>query len=75
MDPVLLRQIWQAHSGKIVGLMVGFFVGLMIIIIGFFQALFIIFCMVAGYLIGKRLDDKEDILDILDKLLPPGTHR
>ncbi len=33
------------------------------------------FCMVVGYFIGKRIDDKEDLMDILDKLLPPGTHR
>lgn len=75
MDPVLLRQIWQYHNGKILGVLIGLFVGLMIIAIGFFQALFVLFCMVVGYIIGKRIDEQEDLLEIIDKLLPPGTHR
>lgn len=75
MDPVLLREIWRAHSGKISGVLIGFFIGLLILTIGFFQALFILICMILGYFIGKRIDDKEDLMEILDKLLPPGTHR
>jgi uncharacterized membrane protein len=75
MDPVLFQEIWRAHSGKITGVLIGFVLGLLILIIGFFQALFVMFCMVVGYFIGKRIDDKEDLMDILDKLLPPGTHR
>ena len=75
MDPILLQQIWQAHNGKILGLIIGLVVGLMIIAIGFFQALFVLFCMIVGYVIGKRIDEKEDLLEIIDRLLPPGTHR
>ena len=75
MDLTLLKQVWQAHGGKIGGLLIGFFVGMLIIAIGFFQALFVFICMVVGYIVGKRIDEKEDLLDIIDKLLPPGTHR
>ena len=75
LDPTLFRQIWHAHGGKISGLLIGFFVGMLIIAIGFFQALFVFICMVVGYIVGKRIDEKEDLLDIIDKLLPPGTHR
>ena len=75
MDPILLQQIWQAHSGKILGILTGFVGGLMIIAIGFFQALFVLVCMIVGYIIGKRIDEKEDLLEIIDRLLPPGTHR
>lgn len=74
-DPALLKQIWHSHGGKISGLLIGFFVGMLIIAIGFFQALFVFICMVVGYVVGKRIDEKEDLLDIIDKLLPPGTHR
>ena len=75
MDPILLQEIWRVHSGKIIGVSIGLVLGLLILAIGFFQALFVLFCMVVGYVIGKRIDDKEDLMEILDKLLPPGTHR
>ena len=75
MDSLLLQEIWRAHSGKIIGLLVGFVTGLMIIAIGFFQALFVLICMIVGYVVGKRIDDKEDLMELVDRLLPPGTHR
>ncbi len=75
MDRKLIEEIWQHHSGKIVGVMIGFTLGVLIIIFGFFQTIFVLLCVIAGYIVGKRIDEKEDIMDILDKLLPPGYHR
>ena len=75
MDPILFQEIWRDHSGKIMGVSIGFILGILILAIGFLQALFVMFCMVVGYVIGKWIDDKEDLMEILDKLLPPGTHR
>ncbi|HWR39399.1 MAG TPA: DUF2273 domain-containing protein [Patescibacteria group bacterium] len=75
MNMELLREVWQQHSGKITGSLLGLIAGVMVITLGFFQALFIMVCAVAGYVVGKRIDEKEDIADILEKLLPPGYHR
>jgi uncharacterized membrane protein len=75
MNSKLLEEIWQRHSGKIAGGSIGFTIGILIILFGFFRTLFLVGCVVAGYVIGKRIDEKEDIIDILDKLLPPGYHR
>ena len=75
MDPILFQEIWRAHSRKIISVSIGFILGILILAIGFLQALFVMFCMVVGYVIGKWIDDKEDLMEILDKLLPPGTHR
>lgn len=75
MDRKLLEEIWQFHSGKIVGVTCGFLLGVLIITFGFFETLFVLLCVIAGYIVGKRIDEKEDIMDILDKLLPPGYHR
>lgn len=75
MDKQLFQELWQHHSGKIVGVAVGFILGVLIITFGFFQTLFVLLCVIAGYIVGKRIDEKEDIMDILDKLLPPGYHR
>ena len=75
MDRKLLEEIWQVHSGKIVGIATGFILGILIITIGFFSTLFVLICTVAGFVIGKRIDQKEDIMEILDKILPPGYYR
>ncbi|MDR3593005.1 MAG: DUF2273 domain-containing protein [Negativicutes bacterium] len=75
MERKLFEEIWQQHSGKIIGISLGFLLGVLIISFGFFRTLFVMLCVVAGFVIGKRIDEKEDIMDILDKLLPPGYHR
>lgn len=75
MDRKLLEEIWQNHSGKIIGVVLGFTLGLFIILFGFFRTFFILLCVSAGFLVGKRIDEKENIMEILDKLLPPGYHR
>lgn len=72
MEPKFINQLWQDHRGKIIGAVSGFLLGILIILFGFFQTLFVTACMVIGYVIGKRIDEKEDIVEILDKLLPPG---
>jgi uncharacterized membrane protein len=75
MERKVLEEIWQYHSGKIVGVTFGFTLGVLIITFGFFRTLFVLLCVIAGYVVGKRIDEKEDIMEILDKLLPPGYHR
>lgn len=75
MNSKLLEEIWQNHSGKLLGVLLGFLFGILVITFGFFRTLFVAFCVVAGYVVGKRIDQKEDIMEILDKLLPPGYNR
>ena len=47
----------------------------MVLWLGFFQALFLMICIGIGFFIGYKLDMKEDLLEWLDRLLPPGYHR
>ena len=75
MDMKFWEEIWQRHSGKIIGAAIGLLIGILIIAFGLFRTLFVLLCAVAGYVIGKRIDEKEDIMDILDRLLPPGYYR
>lgn len=75
MDPRMLQEIWQQHSGKILGVAFGFALGVLVITFGLFRTIFVLLCAGTGYVIGKRIDEKEDIMDIIDKLLPPGYHR
>ena len=41
----------------------------------FFSSLFLMLCIGLGFFIGNKLDKKEDLLEWLDRLLPPGYHR
>lgn len=69
----LLRELVENHRGKVVGALIGLVFALLIIRFGFWWSLFISFSVLVGYLIGKRMDDhKEDLMDVLDKFLPPG---
>lgn len=75
MKRKLIMEIWQLHSGKVVGIAAGFIIGILIITLGFFNTLFVMLCTVIGFIVGKRIDQKEDLMDILDKILPPGYYR
>lgn len=72
MNYELLAEIWQSHSGKIIGIITGMLAGIFILVFGFFHTMFVMLCMICGYVVGKRIDEKEDIMDILGKILPPG---
>lgn len=75
LDKEILKEIWQDHGGKIAGASLGFVFGILVILFGFFQTLFVTICAVAGFIIGKRIDQKEDLMEVLDKILPPSYHR
>ena len=71
----ILQNLWENYRGRLVGSLFGLTIGAMFLILGFFQTIFLLICITAGYLLGKRIDNKEDLIDILDRLLPPGHHR
>ena len=68
-----LRDIWNEHRGKVLGAILGIVIGTIILVFGFFRALFIAICALAGWYIGNAIDRNESIRDILDKILPPGN--
>ncbi|KXG78161.1 hypothetical protein AN618_05530 [Fervidicola ferrireducens] len=65
-------ELWEHHRGKLIGAIIGFGIGLLILVFGFIKAIFLVFCAFLGYYIGKHIDKKEGLRDILDKILPPG---
>ncbi len=71
----ILADIWENYRGRLLCSLCGLFIGAMFLWLGFFRALFLIICLAAGFYIGNKLDKKEDILEFLDNLLPPGYHR
>ncbi|WP_346354182.1 DUF2273 domain-containing protein [Azotosporobacter soli] len=67
--------LWQHHSGKLLGGGLGCLIGVFVILFGFFNTLFVMTCTILGYVVGKRIDERETIVEIIEKLLPPGYRR
>lgn len=44
-------------------------------ILGFWATLFVLLFVGGGFFIGYKIDRKEDLVEWLDRLLPPGYHR
>ncbi len=56
-------------KGRTIGAIIGFIIGIFILIIGFFRTLFIVICTWLGYYLGKISDDRENFNDILKKVM------
>jgi uncharacterized membrane protein len=65
-------EILERHQGKIIGSLIGFLVSVVMLTIGFFKTLFITICIIIGYYFGKKIDNRESIAELLDRILPPG---
>ncbi|WP_268760479.1 DUF2273 domain-containing protein [Gottschalkia purinilytica] len=67
--------ILENHRGKVICSLIGFILAVIILLVGFFKTLFIIACVLVGYYFGSKIDNEENISDILDKILPPGNFK
>lgn len=57
------------HRGKILGALAGLLISLSVIFWGVLKTLLIVIFVVLGYLVGKQLDDRVDIKDLILRLL------
>lgn len=71
----ILNDLWRVYRGRLLGSVFGLFIGAMFLILGFLQTIFLLICISAGFFIGNKVDKKEDLLEWLDRLLPPGYHK
>lgn len=71
----ILNDFWRVYRGRLLGSVFGLFIGAMFLILGFLQTIFLLICISAGFFIGNKIDKKEDLLEWLDRLLPPGYHK
>jgi uncharacterized membrane protein len=67
-----LIEIFSKNEGKFIGAISGLLVGILILWIGFFKSVFIVICILLGYYIGKKKDNKENIFVIIEKLINRG---
>ena len=61
--------LWE-HKGKLMGVLAGLFFGIIYLLAGFWDTLVFVVLVGTGYYIGRKLDHKEDLREILDKILP-----
>ncbi|MCX7885205.1 MAG: DUF2273 domain-containing protein [Caloramator sp.] len=62
--------IFHNNEGKFIGTVIGLIIAIFVLSIGFFKTLFIAICAFMGYYIGKKIDNKESIVEIIQKILP-----
>lgn len=71
----LIEEI-KTHNSAVVGGAIGFFLGLSLIVFGFWKTLFVIVLTGTGYYIGRKFfSNKDDLKELLDKIIPPGRFR
>ncbi|CAJ1002981.1 MULTISPECIES: DUF2273 domain-containing protein [Bacillales] len=66
---MLWELLWE-HKGKLLGVAAGLFFGIIYLFVGFWDTLVIVVFVGTGYYIGRKLDHKEDLREILDRILP-----
>jgi uncharacterized membrane protein len=66
-----VSQFIYLNRGKIIGGIIGCFLGILLLIIGFFKTILILSFTLIGYFFGSRWDRTGKIKDFLDKILPP----
>ena len=63
----IIQEILEKHLGKVIGILIGLVFGWLAIKYGLFKAIFVVLCALAGYYIGKRLDEKVDFRDVFSR--------
>ncbi len=65
-----VRVYISRHKNEIIGALLGFLFAILFLNLGFFRTLLIAIFTLGGYLIGSRKDIKEDIIRLIERILP-----
>lgn len=66
----LAQILWKNHQWKLSELVVGIVLGTAILVFGFWNTAFVVFCGLIGLLVGIKLDRGETFLEQLDRIFP-----
>lgn len=64
----IVVHIITEHRGKLLGVVLGLAAAILFLNYGFWRSIFVMFCIAAGYFIGKNLDEKASFHEWLNKL-------
>lgn len=64
----IMLELWKHHKGKTIGIILGLVFGIMVVSFGFWQTVFIYFCVFLGFFIGKKLDSRINIKESVTKI-------
>ena len=71
--------LFEGHRTRKIGFILGLLTGVLILLIGFFNTLFIALCGLLGLFAGSRFDSKDDLVEKiiakLDAMLPERIQR
>ncbi len=71
--------LFESHRTRKIGFITGLVTGGAILLIGFFNTLFILLCGTIGLFVGSRFDSKDDLIEKLlmklDEVLPEKIQR
>lgn len=65
-----LIQFLYLNRKKIFGTLLGLFVGILILLIGFFKTLLLVITTIIGYYCGLRWNLEEDLKNLIFKVIP-----
>ncbi|WP_058303720.1 DUF2273 domain-containing protein [Gorillibacterium timonense] len=57
------RELWEKHSGKLIGTASGLILGIVYLIAGFWDMLIFAFLVFIGYYVGRKLDRREPLFE------------
>lgn len=67
----IVEYILNEHRGKTIGIFLGLVASILFISYGFWRTIFIVFCIMTGYLVGKKLDENANIDEWVKNLFKP----
>lgn len=64
-----IREVLENHKGKTIGVVLGLIVGFLLINFGFWKTLLLAIMVFIGYVVGNRIDQKDDFREIIQRFI------
>ncbi|ASS75942.1 hypothetical protein CIG75_13895 [Tumebacillus algifaecis] len=65
-------KLYDALTGnlKLLGTAIGVLLGLIFLIFGLIKTIFFVLFVIGGFYVGKKLEEREDWRDVIEKIMP-----
>lgn len=75
MLKTILEDLWYENKHALIFCVIGLIIGIMFLTMGFFRTVFLLLLVSIGGFIGHQMDNNENIMDILDRILPENYRK